>query len=84
LVESLLDRGHDGDLEEAQAAVDRLAAMPTEPVFLYHELPLLQLNALMAKARGDDAGYRDFRERYRARAESSGFDGHIALAHAMS
>jgi hypothetical protein len=84
LVESLLDRGHDGDLEEAQAAVDRLAAMPTEPVFLYHELPLLRLNALMAKARGDDAGYRDFRERYRARAESSGFDGHIALAHAMS
>jgi adenylate cyclase len=84
LVESLLDRGHDGDLEEAQAAVDRLAAMPTEPVFLYHELPLLRLNALMAKARGDDAGYRDFRERYRARAESCGFDGHIALAHAMS
>jgi adenylate cyclase len=83
LVESLLDRGHDGDLEEAQAAVDRLAAMPTEPVFLYHELPLLRLNALMAKARGDDAGYRDFRERYRARAESCGFDGHIALAHAM-
>ncbi len=84
LVQSLLNRGHDGDLEEARAAVDRLAAMPTEPVFLYHELPLLRLNALIAKARGDNAGYRDFRERYRARAESCGFDGHIALAHAMS
>jgi adenylate cyclase len=84
LVQSLLNRRRDGDLEEAQAAVDRLAAMPTEPVFLYHELPLLRLNALVAKARGDEAGYRDFRERYLARAESCGFDGHIAVAHAMS
>jgi adenylate cyclase len=84
LVQSLLNRGRDGDLEEARAAVDRLAAMPTEPVFLYHELPLLRLNALIAKAGGDEDGYRDFRERYRARAESCGFDGHIALAHAMS
>jgi adenylate cyclase len=38
---------------------------------------------LIAKARGDEVGYRDFREHYRARAESCGFDGHIALAHAM-
>jgi hypothetical protein len=83
LVQSLLNRGRDGDLGEARAAVDRLAAMPAEPAFLYHELPLLRLNALIAKARGDEAGYRDFREHYRARAESCGFDGHIALARAM-
>ncbi len=84
LVEALLYRGTDEDLEEAQAAVDRLAAMPTDPGFLYHELPLLRLNAMVAKARGDEDRYRDFRQRYRARAEACGFDGHIAMAHAMS
>ena len=84
LVEALLNRGRDGDLDDAQDAVDNLAAMPTEPGFVYHELPLLRLNAMLAEARGDEDRYRDFRERYRARAESSGFEGHIALARAMS
>ena len=31
LVEALLRRGNDTDLQEAQAAIDRLAAVPTEP-----------------------------------------------------
>jgi hypothetical protein len=84
LVDALLQRGRAGDLEQAQAAVDRLAAMPTEPVYLYHELPLLRLNAMLAKARGDESSYRDYRDRYRARSESCGLDGHIALARAMS
>jgi adenylate cyclase len=83
LVEALLNRGRDKDLDEAQTVIDNLAATPTEPGYVYHELPLLRLNALIAKARGDEERYRDFRERYRARAESSGFEGHIALAHAM-
>ncbi len=83
LVEALLQRGRNGDLEAAQEAIDRLAAMPTEPVFLYHELPLLRLNALIAKARGDEAGYREFRDRYRARAKSVRFEGHMAMAEAM-
>ena len=83
LVDALLRRGRPGDLEEAQAAVDRLAAMPTEPVYLYHELPLLRLNAMLAEARGDDERYRTFRDRYRTRAESTGMEGHIALARAM-
>ncbi|MDT5138487.1 MAG: adenylate cyclase, partial [Mycobacterium sp.] len=61
LVEALLQRGQNGDLAAAQEAIDRLAAMPTEPVFLYHELPLLRLNALIAEAHGDEAGYRGFR-----------------------
>ena len=83
LVEALLQRGQNGDLEAGQEAIHRLAAMPTEPVFLYHELPLLRLNALIAKARGDEAGYREFRDRYRARAKSVGFEGHMAMAEAM-
>jgi len=83
LVEALLNRGQDNDVDEAQTAVDNLAATPTEPGYLYHELPVLRLNALIAKARGDMDRYRDFRDRYRALAESAGFEGHIALAHAM-
>jgi adenylate cyclase len=42
LVEALLNRGRDGDVDEAQIAIDNLAATPTEPGFLYHELPLLR------------------------------------------
>ena len=83
LVDALLRRGHPGDIKQAQAAVDRLAAMPTEPVYLYHELPLLRLNAMLAQARGDDDRYRALRDKYRARAESTGMEGHIALARAM-
>jgi hypothetical protein len=84
LVEALLNRGRDGDVDEAQNAIDNLAATPTDPGFVYHELPLLRLNAMLAKVRGDDDRYREFRERYRALAESSGFEGHIALAQAMA
>lgn len=83
LVDALLRRGRPGDLEQAQAAVDRLAAMPTEPVYLYHELPLMRMRAMLAKARGEDEAYRDLRDQYRARAEATGMEGHIAIAHAM-
>jgi hypothetical protein len=80
LVEALLARDAPGDLDAAHDAVERLAATPTEPVFLYHELPLLRMRALLARARGDHAAYVESRDRYRARAEEVGFDGHIALA----
>ncbi len=42
LVEALLRRNADGDVQQAQAAIDRLAAVPTEPGFVLHELPLLR------------------------------------------
>jgi len=84
LVESLLRRGTDADLQEAQAAIDRLAAMPTDPGFVMHELPLLRLRALLAKAHGDEVAHRDFRDRYRAMATSLGFEGFIALADVMT
>ena len=79
-----LHRAREGDLDDAQAAVDQLAAMPAEQGFLYHELPLLRLNALLARARGDDAAYRDLRDRYLAWAEKFGMEGHIAIARAMT
>ncbi|MDQ2637331.1 MAG: cyclase, partial [Actinomycetota bacterium] len=83
LVEALLARGAEGDLEQAEAAINRLAGLPAEPGFLYYELPLMRLRALMAQARGDDATYRDLRERYRSRAEEVGMEGHVAIARAM-
>jgi adenylate cyclase len=73
LVEALLQRSADGDLDEAQAAIDRLAAVPTEPGFVLHELPLLRLRALVARALGDDEGYGGFIQRYRAMAVAAGF-----------
>jgi len=60
LVESLLRRGSDADVRDAQAAVDRLAAFPIEPGFVLHDIWLLRLRALMARARGDDTTYRTF------------------------
>jgi adenylate cyclase len=84
LAEALLRRGTDGDLAEAQAAIDRLAAVPTDPGFVLHEIWLLRLRALLARARGDEAAYRGYRDRYRKLATEVGFEGHIALAAAMT
>ena len=83
LVESLLRRGADADLQEAHAAVDRLAAVPTDHRFVLHEIWLQRLRALLARAHGDEAAYRQYRDRYRAMATSLGFEGHIAWAEAM-
>ena len=84
LVEALLRRGDHTDLQEAQAAIDRLAAVPTEPGFVVNEIWLLRMQALEARARGDELAYRDYRDRYRAMANSLGFEGHIAWAEAMA
>jgi class 3 adenylate cyclase len=79
----LLERGAEGDLIEAQAAIDRLAAVPTDDAWTMRDIWLLRLRALLAGARGDDIAYRDFARRYRAFAESLGYEGHIAWAGAM-
>jgi hypothetical protein len=83
LVETLLRSGSDADLQEAVTAIERLAAVPTDPGFVLHDIWLLRLRALLARADGDDASYRDYRDRYRAMARSLGFEGHIAWAEAM-
>ncbi len=76
LVEALLRRGSHTDLAEAHAAVDRLAATAIEPGYIVNDFWLLRLRAGLARARGDEIGYRDYRDRYRAMATSLGFDGH--------
>ena len=83
LVETLLDRGVEADVAEAEAAIERLAAAPTDPGFVLKEVWLLRLRALLARARGDEATYRDDRDRYRDMARTLGFEGHIAWAEAM-
>jgi class 3 adenylate cyclase len=83
LVETLLDRGADGDVAEAEAAIERLAGAPADEGLVIREIWLLRLRALLARARGDEAAYRDFRDRYRDMAKTLGYEGHIAWAEAM-
>jgi hypothetical protein len=83
LVETLLERGAEGDLAEAQEAIGRLANLCADQGWAMLEITLLRLRALLAQARGDDVAYQYLVQRYRAMAESLGFEGHIAWAEAM-
>jgi adenylate cyclase len=42
------------------------------------------LRSLLAADAGDASGYRDYTDRYRARAASLGFAGHIAIAEVLA
>lgn len=83
LVEALLARGSATDLDEAQKAIDRLAAVPTEPGFVLHELAVLRMRALLARARGDEPGYRELVQRLAAGARAAEFMGYLAQAQQM-
>ncbi|OBI38581.1 AAA family ATPase [Mycobacterium colombiense] len=83
LVETLLDRGADGDAAEAEAAIGRLAAAPADEGLMMRDIWSLRLRALLARARGDEAAYTQFRDDYRDMAKTLGYEGHIAWAEAM-
>ncbi len=83
LVESLLRRGTDADLNEAQTAIVRAASVFTDSDYVLLEPLLLRLQVLLARAHGDETAYRDYRDRYRALATSLGFEGHMRWAEAM-
>jgi hypothetical protein len=83
LVETLLDRGTDSDVAEAEAAIERLAATPADDGLVIRDIWLLRLRALLSRALGDEPAYRDYRDRYRAMATALGFDGHVRWAEAM-
>jgi hypothetical protein len=83
LVQLLVQRGSVGDQNEAQAAIDQLAAVPTDPGFVLHELPLLRSRALLARVRSDESSYRNFLEQHRAKAAAAGFDALIANGDAI-
>jgi hypothetical protein len=83
LVETLLDRGTDSDVTEAEAAIGRLAAAPSDEGLAMRDIWLLRMRAFLARAHGDAAAYTRFRDRYSAMAGSLGFEGHIDWAEAM-
>jgi hypothetical protein len=83
LVETLLARGADADLAEAEAAIEQLAAAPADEDVVLRDIWLLRLRALRARANDDATAYAQFRDHYRDMAKSLGFDAHIAWAEAM-
>jgi hypothetical protein len=83
LVETLLDRGADADLAEADAAIERLAAAPADEGLVARGIWLLRLRALLAQAHGDSHAYAHFRDRYCDMAKALGSEGHIDWAQAM-
>jgi len=65
LVEALLRRGAAADLDAAQAAVDWLVSVPTEPGYVLYEIPLLRLRALLASPPATMPDIGNYRDRYR-------------------
>jgi len=68
---------------EADAAIERLATAPADEGLVILDIWLLRLHALLARAHGDEARYREHRDRYRNMATSLGFEGHMKWAEAM-
>jgi hypothetical protein len=83
LVETLLDRGADADVAEAEAAINRLADAPADDGLSVRDVWLVRMRALLARAHGADTAYREYRDRYRDMAKTLGFEGHIAWAEEM-
>jgi class 3 adenylate cyclase len=83
LVETLLDRCADGDVVEAEAAIERLAEAPGDEGLVVRDIWLLRLGVLLARARGEGARYREYRDRYRDMARTLGFEGHATWAEEM-
>jgi hypothetical protein len=83
LVETLLERGTDADMTEAEAAIERLASAPADEGLVIRDIWLLRSRALLERASGDGAAYTDFRDRYRDMATELGFEGHMKWAEAM-
>jgi hypothetical protein len=83
LVETLLDRGTERDVAEAESAIERLAVAPADEGLAIREIWLQRMRALLARARCDREAYSHFRDRYREMARTLGFEGHIDWAESM-
>jgi adenylate cyclase len=66
LVQTLLERGCDGDLAEAEAAIDRMENRPFDFRWAARDIAVLLLRALQSHGRGEEAAYQDLAQRYRA------------------
>jgi adenylate cyclase len=78
LVETLIGRFKESDLSEAEGVVERLAAIPGDE-WVARDIMLLRLRTMLARAHGNEAGYLDLRDRYRALTTSLGFEGTHAV-----
>ena len=76
LVETLLERGTEDDVCQAESAFDRLVAMPADHEYVVRDIWLLRMRAFSGLRQGDDDTYRDHRDRYRKMANELGFEGH--------
>jgi hypothetical protein len=83
LVERLLAHGTQSDVAAAESEADRLASVESHRGGVVRDIWLLRMRALLAQAHGDEASYRDYRDRYRAMAASLGFEGHMKWAEEM-
>jgi hypothetical protein len=84
LVKELLVHGTEGNVREAEAAIERLAGVQALQGLAIQDLTLLELRALLARAKGDAIAHRQLADRYLDMSKSLGFEGHIALAEAMT
>ena len=75
LVETLLERGTEGDLAETQKTIDRLANLPGDEGSAMLEITLLRLRALLARAHGDETALPRLRDRYRDDGDIAGIRG---------
>ena len=83
LVQTLLERAAEGDLAEAQEQFERLSEPARRSRFgdaRHHGVAAAGAAVPCPRRR---VAYRDLVSRYRAMAESLGFEGHIAWAEAM-
>jgi hypothetical protein len=83
LVETLLERGATGDVQEAEAAIERFADAQGDEGLVIRDIWLLRLRALLARAHGEAVAYANLRDRYRDMAKTLGFEGHIEWAEAL-
>ena len=83
LVDALIARGTSDDLSEAEAVIERFAGLVPDQRWVVRDAFVLRFRALVARARGDGAAYRELRDRYRAMADELGYEGHIKWAAEM-
>jgi adenylate cyclase len=83
LVDVLIARGEPSDISAAEREIDRVAAMPVESGFVFPDIVLLRMKAVLAQARADQEGYQELKAQYLAAATKAGYEGHIDQATAM-
>jgi hypothetical protein len=83
LAETLLAHDAKRALAEVTELIDQLVSLPDHHGSAIRHVMVLRLRALHARARGDDASYRELATQYHAAASSFGYKGHIAWAEQM-